>query len=244
MKAMIPKVSPLISHMSGAAPVPPRLQRATPDFGFSGFARPQHRASLALLDRLHGGNRLLETGLWIERVRPLQLVHEVERAITQIEGALNRLDTMLVDAVGRGDGQRRPSPRSNCSSDVVVPPAAAVVATDALPVARLAVDVLVELGAVLDLVLRAVDEDLLRRRGRRAGSPGRQHHLLAEDPRAGVDDDVAGADLVRRLVDLADPAVGRLDLEALEVRAGPGRFTIGPQSVVAIGDPSSMCLNC
>jgi hypothetical protein len=45
---------------------------------------------------LHGGNRFLETGLRIERVCPLQLVHEVERAITQTEGLLNRLDSILV----------------------------------------------------------------------------------------------------------------------------------------------------
>jgi len=57
---------------------------------------------------------------------------------------------------------------------------------------------------------------------------GREHDLLAEDPRAGVDNDVARADVVGRLVDLPDASVGRLDAEAREVDACPLVTPIGP----------------
>src|SRR4030095_5712704 len=80
-----------------------------------------------------------------------------------------------------------------------------------------AVALLVELRRVLDLVLRACDEDGLRVRIDVADHAGRQHDLLAEAPRARVDDDEAAAGFVGGLVDLADAAVGRLDLETGQV---------------------------
>jgi hypothetical protein len=36
----------------------------------------------------------------------------------------------------------------------------------------------------------------------------RQENLLAEDPRAGVDDDVARADFIGGLINLSDPSGG------------------------------------
>src|SRR5215213_751795 len=91
---------------------------------------------------------------------------------------------------------------------------AVVVRAELRAVPLLLVRVLVELGRVLDLVLASVDDNRLRIEVDALDHRGREHDLLAEDPRAGVDDDVARADVVGRLVDLADPAVGRLDLEA------------------------------
>src|SRR5881275_154235 len=95
--------------------------------------------------------------------------------------------------------------------------AAAVVAAELVAVRLVVVPRLVELRRVLDLVLRAVDEDRLRIRVDVTNQAGRDHQLLAEDPGTGVDDDEAAADLPGRLVDLADLTVGRLDLEAGEV---------------------------
>src|SRR4029078_5780383 len=57
-----------------------------------------------------------------------------------------------------------------------------------------------------------------------------QHDLLAEDPRPGVDDEERRAHLVRRVVDLSDRAVGRLDSVADDV---PRRFA-GGDRVLAI----------
>src|SRR5262249_33092210 len=50
----------------------------------------------------------------------------------------------------------------------------------------------------------------------------------AEDPRARVDHDVAGSQLVARLVDLPDRAVERLDLEPAQVEVGIGLLTERP----------------
>src|SRR4029079_2785550 len=101
---------------------------------------------------------------------------------------------------------------------------AAVVAAELLAVRGIAVPLLVELRRVLDLVLRAVHEDLLGVRVDVPEHAGREHYLLAEDPHAGIDDDEAAAGLVGRFVHLADAAVGGLDLEAgqIEVRRHPG----------------------
>src|SRR5687768_4210075 len=92
-----------------------------------------------------------------------------------------------------------------------------VVAADLVAVGLVAVPRLVELGRALDLVLRPLDEDRLRVEVDPLDDVGRQHDLLAEDPRAGVDDDVATRRVVRRLVDLPDAAVDRLDAEAGEI---------------------------
>src|SRR5262249_7617290 len=76
---------------------------------------------------------------------------------------------------------------------------------------------LVELRRVLDLVLRAVHVHPLVVRIDAIDDAGREHHLLAEDPRSGVDDDRARPGLGRRAVDLADGAVDGLDLVADDV---------------------------
>src|SRR5262249_3321931 len=80
---------------------------------------------------------------------------------------------------------------------------------------------LVELGSVLDLLLPQLVLDLLLV-GIDAGDHARgKHDSLPEDPRAGVDDDVAGADVVARLVDPADAAVHRLDLVPGQIGGRP-----------------------
>src|SRR5918994_4534266 len=95
--------------------------------------------------------------------------------------------------------------------------AAAVVAAEAVAVlVVLAVQVDVELRSVLDLLLRAVHEDRLGVEIDAVDDAGRQQDLLAEDPRPGVDDQLAPADFVRRLVDLADAAIHCLNGEADE----------------------------
>src|SRR5215207_7791687 len=78
--------------------------------------------------------------------------------------------------------------------------AAAVVAAELGPVGRVAVAILVELGGVLDLVLRSVDEHRLRVQVDIADHAGRQHHLLAENPRTGVNDHVARTHLMASFV--------------------------------------------
>src|SRR5436309_11481882 len=97
------------------------------------------------------------------------------------------------------------------SERLVEPATGAVVARELAPVRLVAIATLVELGRVLDLVLRPADVDLAVVVVDAVDHTGRQHDLLAEDPRSGVDDDVARADVVRGLVDLADRAVDRLD---------------------------------
>src|SRR5262245_16296784 len=92
----------------------------------------------------------------------------------------------------------------------------------------------VVLGSALDLLLRAVDEDLLLGLFDPADDAGRDHDLLAEDPWPRVDHDVAAADVVGRLVDLADRAVDRLHPEARHVGVGVHdvRAEVGPIAVV------------
>src|SRR3954451_25012584 len=92
-----------------------------------------------------------------------------------------------------------------------------VVGADLRAIPLLPVHALVELGRVLDLVLASVDDNRLRIEIDSLDHRGRKQDLLAEDPRAGVDDDVARADVVGSFVDLPDPAVSRLDLETGEV---------------------------
>src|SRR5919106_6774624 len=100
--------------------------------------------------------------------------------------------------------------------------AAGVVAHDLVPIGLVEEPLIVELRRVLDLVLRPVDEDLLLVDTHRLDDACREHHLLAEDPRPGVDDDEpVHLHVARPLVDLADAAVRRLDLEADEVGCAP-----------------------
>src|SRR5215217_7065499 len=74
-----------------------------------------------------------------------------------------------------------------------------------------------ELGRVLDLILGEADEELALVRVDALDRPGRDDNLTAEDPRTGVDDQERPTRLVRRLVDLSDRSVARLDLVPDEV---------------------------
>src|SRR4051794_9422813 len=100
---------------------------------------------------------------------------------------------------------------------VVAHAARAVVAAELVAVVLVAVPLVVELRRVLDLILRAVHEHRLGIEIEVTNDSGWEHHLLAEDPRARIDDDEAAAGLVGRLVDLADAAVECLDLETGQV---------------------------
>src|SRR5262249_38957167 len=64
-----------------------------------------------------------------------------------------------------------------------------VVAAELIAVHRVAVLILVELRCVLDLVFHAIHEDGLGIEVDVAKHTCRQQHLLAEDPRPGIDDD-------------------------------------------------------
>jgi hypothetical protein len=52
--------------------------------------------------------------------------------------------------------------------------------------------------------------------------PGRDEALLAEDPKAGVDDDVLAAGLGGGIVDVADAAISGFDVVANEALRGEG----------------------
>src|SRR5439155_15071993 len=81
----------------------------------------------------------------------------------------------------------------------------------------------------LDLVFRAVDEHRLGVEIDIADDTRRKHDLLAEDPRTGVDDDEAVADVVGRIVDLADAAVQGLYREPRQVPLRHGRTAVRPE---------------
>jgi hypothetical protein len=61
-------------------------------------------------------------------------------------------------------------------------------------------------------------------------SPRRQQDLAAEDPRAGVDDDLARADVVARVIHLADVTISGVNLVPDDVCAlrGDGRSDAEP----------------
>jgi hypothetical protein len=64
-------------------------------------------------------------------------------------------------------------------------------------------------GGLADLILDQVDVDLPVVVVDSVDNPGRQHALFAEDPDAGIDDDIASADVVGGCVDVADGAIRR-----------------------------------
>src|SRR5215216_4403906 len=97
------------------------------------------------------------------------------------------------------------------------PEVGAVVGPDILAVGFLAFPLGVIVGGLTDLVLGQVDVDLAALVVDPVDDPGRQHALFAEDPEAGVDHDVASADVVGGGVEVADGAVGGDDLEADQV---------------------------
>src|SRR6186713_3743516 len=84
---------------------------------------------------------------------------------------------------------------------------AAVMGPDLVAVTAFPIPVLIELGCVLDFVLAPVDVDLLVISINALDHARRQHHFLPEDPRPGVDDDVARPEFVGRLVNLPDSSV-------------------------------------
>src|SRR5579862_977295 len=104
----------------------------------------------------------------------------------------------------------------------------AVVTAKAGSVRVVAIAVLVELRRVLDLIPCAIHEHGLRAEVDIAHHTGREHHLLAEDPRTGIDDDVASSHLIRSFIDLTDRSVQCLDAEAAEVALRPDGLTVDP----------------
>src|SRR3954453_845370 len=74
---------------------------------------------------------------------------------------------------------------------VVAHAARAVVAAELVAVVLVAVPLVVELRRVLGLILRAVDEPRFGTETKVTKGSRREYHLLAEDPRARVDDDEA-----------------------------------------------------
>src|SRR5215218_2235453 len=106
----------------------------------------------------------------------------------------------------------------------------AVVGPDVLPVGLLTLAFGVVVGSLVDLVLGEVDVDLAGVVVDPVDDPGRQHALFAEDPEAGIDHDVAAADVVGGGVEVADGAVGGDDLEADQVSGlRPSRVSIAPE---------------
>src|SRR5439155_21496671 len=89
-----------------------------------------------------------------------------------------------------------------------------VVAAELLAITRLGSPNGVVLGRVLDLVLGALHVDARLVEVDRVDHPGGQQHLPAEDTWTGVDDDVAAADVVARLMDLADLSIDGVHREA------------------------------
>src|SRR5919201_1034131 len=106
--------------------------------------------------------------------------------------------------------------------------AGAVVDRECLSVPGVVVPRFVELRRSLDHVPRSPDVDALVRKVDALDEPCWQHDLLAEDPGAGVDEEVADADLLARRVDLPDLAVERFDAIADEVDLGPSGIVVAP----------------
>src|SRR5919108_5870166 len=122
------------------------------------------------------------------------------------------------------------SRRAEALVDVAIARAAgAVVAADLSAVAFVRVAVLVELRSILDLLLRARDEDGLAVEIHVLDDAGRKHHFLPEDPGPRIDDKEASSDVVRGLVDLADTAVECFDGEARQVPLRHGCVAVRPQ---------------
>src|SRR5829696_20875 len=106
----------------------------------------------------------------------------------------------------------------------------AVVGPNVLAVGLLTLPFGVVVGGLTDLVLGEVDVDLAGLVVDPVDDPGRQHALFAEDPEAGIDDDVAAADVVGGGIEVADGAVSSDDLEADQVRGfRPGGVSPAPE---------------
>src|SRR5687768_12620306 len=127
-----------------------------------------------------------------------------------------------------GAGGAEAAPPAEPVSHVAARGAATAVVRAEAVVVRLVgqVRVAIELGRVLDLVLRPVDVHRLAVEVDAVDDAGRDQHLLAEDPRPGVDDEQVPTSLVRGLVDLADAPVRRLDVEADEIAADDARLAV------------------
>src|SRR5215210_2765238 len=95
----------------------------------------------------------------------------------------------------------------------------AVVPRQRVAVGRVLAEPGLEIGGALDLVLRAFDAqrgvvDVDRRH-----EPSGHEHGLAEDGRAGVDEQVGAVDVLDDVLDAAHAAVDRLDAHAVEIGA-------------------------
>src|SRR5688500_11723960 len=96
---------------------------------------------------------------------------------------------------------------------------ATVIIADSVAVGGFVVAALVKLGGILNLVLCQIDVDLPSVGVEAIDGAGGQEHLLAEDPRPRIDHDVAGSDLIGRLIHCANPAVGTFYVIADEIDA-------------------------
>jgi hypothetical protein len=106
-----------------------------------------------------------------------------------------------------GQAGRRQSP----------PEVGTVVGPDVLAVSLLAFPLGVVVGGLADLAFSEVDVDLAGIIVDPVNDPGRQYAHFAEDPEAGIDDDVTPADVVGGGIEVADGAVGGDDLEAGQI---------------------------
>src|SRR5215211_4961330 len=106
----------------------------------------------------------------------------------------------------------------------------AVIGPDVLAVGLLTFALGVVVGGLVDLVLSKVDVDLAGIVVDPVDDPGRQHAPFAEDPEAGIGDDVAPADVVGSGIEVADGAVRGDDLEADQVSGlRPGGVSPAPE---------------
>src|SRR5688572_11404321 len=97
-----------------------------------------------------------------------------------------------------------------------------VIGAQVIPVRLFLIALRIELRCLLDLVFGAVHEQLAVGDVDLMDDASRQQYLLAEDPRPGVDHDVARASVVGRLVDGPDVAVDSLHAEARDIGVAPG----------------------
>jgi hypothetical protein len=160
-----------------------------------------------LVKVLAGGARSTEADDLRAQTRDLVAALEETRAQRD---ALLRLNEELLAAAAGSDERAAEGTASAC----------AVVRADLVVVTPVAEVLLpVELRGVLDLLLGEADGDLLLVRVDAHHRARREQDLLAEDPHTRVDHQVGVVDLVGVLVDLADTAVRRLDLESRQVGA-------------------------
>src|SRR6187401_1449412 len=152
--------------------------------------------------------------------------HSSRTARIALRRQLGRPRTVMVRGRRLGGYLRCVASSSERATSSVVP-------TQRVAVLALLVGALVELRGGLDLVLGPVYVDLLVGHVDTTDHPSGKHDLLAEDPWASVNDDVAGSDLIRGVVDLADVTVGGFNLVARDIHRGPVTVPVGPEICVS-----------